>query len=174
MTPFIPTALSTRPFIFALFLALACALFNPVHSLAQTGKSDSTRTLPADSIGKQNTDDLIAKAKGDKPVGPNEKVEIESTFPGGNKAWANFLGTNLVYPKKAVRKRIEGTVLLQFIVDKDGAVSDLRALSGDPLLAEAALKAMAESPRWKPAMQNGKLVKSYKKQPIVFKLEVAK
>jgi periplasmic protein TonB len=98
------------------------------------------------------------------------KVEIESEFPGGTTAWLQFLQNHLVYPKKAVRKRIEGTVLLQFIVGKDGSISDVQALSGDPLLVEAALKAMAESPRWTPARQNGRAVKSYKKQPIVFRL----
>ena len=98
------------------------------------------------------------------------KVEIESEFPGGASAWLQFLQSHLVYPNKAVRKRIEGTVLLQFIVDKDGSISNLQALSGDPLLVEAALKAMAQSPKWIPAIQKGRAVKSYKKQPIVFKL----
>ena len=98
------------------------------------------------------------------------KVEIESEFPGGPSAWLQYLNSHLVYPKKAVRKRIEGTVLLQFIVDKEGKISDLQALSGDPILQEAALKAMEDSPRWTPAIQDGKKVKSYKKQPIVFKL----
>jgi protein TonB len=98
------------------------------------------------------------------------KVEIESEFPGGSTAWLQFLQNHLVYPNKAVRKRIEGTVLLQFIVGKDGSISDVQALSGDPLLVQAALKAMAQSPKWTPAIQKGRAVNSYKKQPIVFKL----
>lgn len=98
-------------------------------------------------------------------------VEVESYFPGGTRAWLQFLNEHLKYPKKAIRKNIQGTVVLQFIVGKDGSVSDLTALSGDPLLIQAALDAMKETPKWKPAMQNGRLVKSYKKQPIVFKLE---
>lgn len=98
------------------------------------------------------------------------KVEIESEFPGGVQAWLKFLNEHLVYPKKAVRKNIQGTVILQFIVDKQGNVTDLQAISGDPILAEAALKAMKDSPRWKPAIQDGRLVKSYKKQPVVFRL----
>lgn len=99
------------------------------------------------------------------------KVEIESEFPGGAKGWLAYLNSHLVYPKKAVRKRIEGTVVLQFIVDKDGSVSDLKAIEGDPILVEAALKAMEDTPKWTPAVQNGRKVKSYKKQPIVFRLE---
>jgi protein TonB len=99
------------------------------------------------------------------------KVDIESSFPGGSSAWLHFLQSHLVYPNKAVRKKIEGTVILQFIVDKDGSVYDLQALTGDPLLQEAALKAMANSPRWIPAVQDGRKVKSYKKQPIIFRLQ---
>jgi len=98
------------------------------------------------------------------------KVEIESEFPGGSQAWVKFLNSHLVYPSKAVRKKIEGTVLLQFIVDRDGTVTDVHALSGDPLLQEAALDAMAKSPKWTPATQHGKRVRSYKKQPITFHL----
>jgi protein TonB len=127
-----------------------------------------------DSLSQQKRDELIGKAKGTIPVEPGMKIEIESEFPGGSRAWFNFLNTHLTYPPKAVRKKIEGTVVLQFIVDKDGSISDLSALSGDPILAEAALKAMADSPRWRPATQNGRLVKSYKKQPIVFRLETSK
>jgi protein TonB len=98
-----------------------------------------------------------------------KKIEIESEFPGGSNAWSTFLKTHLVYPKKAIRKNIEGKVLLGFVIDKDGSISDLQALSGDPVLQEAALKVMQESPKWKPAIQNGKLVKSYKKQAINFR-----
>lgn len=82
-----------------------------------------------------------------------------------------FLNTHLHYPDKAVRKNIEGTVILQFIVEKDGSVTHLQAVSGDKLLREAALKAMVQSPKWKPAFQNGRAVRSYKKQPVVFKLQ---
>jgi protein TonB len=111
--------------------------------------------------------DSLIKSTFNSPV----KVEIESEFPGGARGWLAYLNSHLVYPKKAVRKRIEGTVLLQFIVDKDGSVSDLKVLYGDPILAEAALKAMEDTPKWTPAVQNGRAVKSYKKQPIVFRLE---
>ncbi|HXB93012.1 MAG TPA: energy transducer TonB [Puia sp.] len=97
------------------------------------------------------------------------KVEVESEFPGGIPAWTRYLEARLVYPPKAVQDHIEGTVILQFIVDKTGHIYDLKALSGDPVLQEAALRVMRGSPKWKPAVQNGRVVKSYKKQPIVFR-----
>ena len=97
------------------------------------------------------------------------KIEVESEFPGGGPAWFDFLNKHFKYPKKAVKQGIQGTVILQFIIDKDGSISDARALTGDPLLQEAALKVLSESPKWIPATINGKPVRSYKKQPIVFK-----
>ena len=137
----------------ALVVLLAVALFSLQKANAQT---DTVSSHKLDSIPAKN---MVF-----------QKVEIESEFPGGPRAWLQFLNDHLTYPKKAVRKRIEGTVLLQFIVDKDGSISDLQAISGDPILVEAALAAMKDTPKWKPAVQYGKLVKSYKKQPVVFKL----
>ena len=98
-------------------------------------------------------------------------VDVESAFPGGGPGWSRFLRDNLVYPKKAVKKNIQGTVVVQFIVDKDGTVSNIDALDGPELLREAAIDVVKKSPNWKPATQNGRKVKSYKKQPITFKLE---
>src|SRR6267154_1774578 len=67
----------------------------------------------------------------------NTKVEIESEFPGGVDGWNHFLAAHFTYPEKAIRKRIQGTVVLQFIIEKDGTISDLSLFSGDPILGEA-------------------------------------
>ncbi len=99
------------------------------------------------------------------------KVEIESSFPGGSAGWVRFLNANLVYPGKAIRKKIQGDVVVQFIVSRDGSLSDIEAISGPELLREAAVKVIEMSPKWVPASINGRKVKSYKKQPIMFRLE---
>ena len=100
------------------------------------------------------------------------KVEIESGYPGGVNAWAKFLQANLSYPSKAVRKKIEGDVVVQFIVDKEGNVSNVEAISGPENggLREEAMRVISISGRWTPAVQDGRKVKSYKKQPISFRL----
>jgi len=99
------------------------------------------------------------------------RVEIESMFPGGNPAWAEYVTSNLQYPKKAVKKNIEGTVVVQFIVGRDGKVSNISVFrSVHPLLDEEAMRLIRQSPDWTPAVQNGRKVKSYKRQPITFKL----
>ena len=101
------------------------------------------------------------------------KVEIESEFPGGAAAWLRYLNKNLRYPDDAVNNEIQGTVVVQFIVDKEGNVSDVQAISGPDNggLRDEAVRVIKKSGKWTPAVQNGRTVKSYKKQPIVFKLE---
>ncbi len=64
---------------------------------------------------------------------------------------------------------VEGTVVVQFNVGKDGSVSNMEAISGDPLLMEA-VRIVKSSPDWIPARGEGKPLKSYKKQPITFSL----
>lgn len=75
-----------------------------------------------------------------------------------------------------------GTVVVLFIVDKEGAVSDVRALPCSEAgvtsclgpgtkLAEVAVSAIKKGPKWKPAVQNGRNVKAYRRQPVTFRLE---
>ena len=99
------------------------------------------------------------------------KVEIESDYPGGQGAWIRYLGKNLVYPQDAQDNEIQGTVVVQFIVDKEGNVSDVEAISGANELRAEAVRVIKKSGKWTAAVQNGRQVKSYKKQPITFRLE---
>ena len=70
-----------------------------------------------------------------------------------------------------MNNEIQGTVVVQFIVDKEGNVSDVEAISGPNELREEAVRVIKKSGKWTPAIQNGRQVKSYKKQPIKFRLE---
>ena len=99
-------------------------------------------------------------------------VEIESQYPGGLPAWSRFLNKNLRYPDEAQQTDVSGTVLVQFIVDKDGNVSDVEAVSGPTTggLREEAVRVIKKSGKWIPALQNGRSVKSYKRQPVVFQI----
>lgn len=99
------------------------------------------------------------------------KVEIESEYPGGAAAWQRYLNRNLRYPQDAIDNEIQGTVVVQFIVDKEGMVSEVEAISGPKELRDEAVRVIKKSGKWTPAVQNGRQVKSYKKQPIVFRLE---
>lgn len=99
------------------------------------------------------------------------KVEIESAYPGGAAAWQRYLLKTLRYPQEAQDNEIQGTVVVQFIVDKSGTVSDVEAISGPQVLRDEAVRVIQKSGKWTPAVQNGRQVKSYKKQPIGFRLE---
>lgn len=101
------------------------------------------------------------------------KVEIESSYPGGAGAWMRYLNKTFRYPQEAQDDGIQGTVVVQFIVDKEGNVSEVEAVSGPSTggLRDEAIRVIKKSGKWEPAVQNGRKVKSYKKQPITFKLE---
>lgn len=99
------------------------------------------------------------------------KVEIESSYPGGMAAWRRFLIKTVNYPGEAIEKEIEGAVVVKFIVDKDGKVSDVIAISGPEELRGEAVRVISKSGKWTPAIQNGNNVKSYKLQQIIFRLQ---
>ncbi len=118
-------------------------------------KKDSSKTL------KESADTLTL-----------HKVEVESQYPGGNSAWNDFLQRTMRYPEMTVRNRIQGIVRVQFIVDKDGRVSNIHAVSGpeEGGLREEAERVIRRSGKWIPAFQYGRYVKSYKSQPFVFRM----
>lgn len=101
---------------------------------------------------------------------PFTRVEIDASFPGGVTQWARFLNKNLRYPEEALNQGIGGTVMVQFVVDLDGNVSDVKAISGPETggLREEAERVIRKSGKWVPAVQNGRHVKAYRRQPVTF------
>jgi protein TonB len=109
------------------------------------------------------------KAKKDTTTYPDEK---ESEYPGGLKGWSHYLQKNLKYPERAQGAEISGDVDVEFIVDKNGVVlGPFVVRSVEYSLDEEALKVIKESGKWEPAFQNGRFVKSYKRQPIRFRMQ---
>jgi periplasmic protein TonB len=98
--------------------------------------------------------------------------EKESEFPGGIRAWYTYLVHNLIYPDRAISKKIQGQVQIRFIVDTSGNVLDpYIQKSLEYSLDQTALKLVKDSGKWIPALKDGIPVKSYKSQPLNFKLE---
>jgi len=98
--------------------------------------------------------------------------ERESEYPGKAGQWLRYLNKHIEYPDRAVKGKIEGEVRVAFIVDKEGKVFDpYIARSVEYSLDEESLKMVRQSGKWIPAYQNGKIVKSYKIQPINFRLQ---
>ncbi|MDP4148072.1 MAG: TonB family protein [Bacteroidota bacterium] len=141
-----------------------------IGTVNQEGIKDEGITAPPSDAGKGVVAAPVDNTDYDKTF---TKVEIESEYPGGSAAWLRYLNKNFRYPDEAVNNDIQGTVVVQFIVDKEGNVSDVQAISGptDGGLRDEAIRVIKKSGKWTPAIQNGRQVKSYKKQPIVFKLE---
>ena len=102
-----------------------------------------------------------------------QKVEIESQFPGGPGAFANYLRKNLNANTPSENNASPGryTVIVRFVVMKDGSVSDVVAET-DPGFgcAAEAVKIIKKSQRWTPGIQNGTNVSSIKRQPITFEV----
>jgi protein TonB len=99
------------------------------------------------------------------------KVETEASFQGGNEGWRNFLQANLNADVPVRKKAPAGLyqVVVQFIVDKEGRISDMKALTSHGFgMEQEVLRVIKRSPRWIPAVQDGRKVKAYRKQPISF------
>jgi TonB family protein len=104
---------------------------------------------------------------------PLTYVEEDAQYPGGTSALFKFISENLVYPEDAVENGIEGKVIVKFVVDVDGVAKDFeieRTTSGGESLERAAIDVCKRLGKFKPAMQNGKPIKSYYSQAIVFQL----
>lgn len=102
-----------------------------------------------------------------------EKVEIEASFPGGEQAWNRYVQQQLELhiDKLSRNKKSAGTCEIQFIVNKDGSIINVEALTlKNSLLAKILVKAIKDGPKWVPAFQHGRAVKAYRRQKVRFKL----
>ncbi len=100
-----------------------------------------------------------------------EVAEVMPEFPGGTPALFEFISRHLQYPQEAIDNQTEGRVVLQFVVDKEGKVSNIQVKrSIDPALDQAAIDVIRTLPDWKPGMQNGQPVNVRYTLPVVFKL----
>lgn len=120
------------------------------------------------------TGNVVTAPKPDEDDGrPFTKVEIDASFPGGPAAWLRFLNQNLRFPDEAIAQGLDGTVVVRFVVDKDGKVSDIEVVSGPETggIREEVVRVLRKSGKWIPAVQNGRYVKAYKMQPVTFHIE---
>ena len=93
-------------------------------------------------------------------------------FPGGMKELLKFLQNNLKYPENAMKNNVQGRVIVQFVVEKDGTPTEFKvARSVDPDLDAEALRVLQTMPKWKPGMQRGKIVRVKFTVPVSFKLQ---
>ncbi len=115
---------------------------------------------------------VVAEAPKDDDEGKVfNKVEIEAEYPGGASAWTKYLRNNLDANTPVDNGASEGTytVIVRFIVSRDGSISDVVAETKHGYGMEAeAIKIIKKGPKWTPAQQNGRYVNAYRRQPITF------
>ena len=99
-------------------------------------------------------------------------VEQMPSFPGGMGALMSWLSQNIKYPVIAAENGVQGRVIVQFVVEKDGSITDVKvAKSVDPSLDKEAARVVSSMPKWTPGKQNGSAVRVKYTVPVTFKLQ---
>lgn len=123
----------------------------------ETVAPDSVVAVPTDSVAK---DEVFMVA------------EQMPEFPGGMKELLKFLQDNLKYPESAMKKNVQGRVIVQFVVEKDGTPTEFNVVRAvNPDLDAEALRVLKTMPKWKPGMQKGEAVRVKYTVPVAFKLQ---
>lgn len=147
----------------------------------QIGRFEDARRLVMDFPGE------VALTKGNAPdvkwwmknirkrerIYQKEHNEVSPKFKGkDSSAFSEWVNRKLVYPKIAKENGVEGRVTVQFTVDKDGSVSDVKVLRGvDPSLDQEAVRVISMSPKWNPGKKDGKRVSVTYTFPVIFQLK---
>ncbi len=137
--------------------------------------------LPRKSLGEAETYEppKDPDIKGPEPIESSQKMEDEiftaveqqAEFPGGPRAFNEFLGKNMKYPAAAQRANVGGKVYVQFVVNVDGTIQDVQVVKSVGFgCDEEAIRVIKAVPRWNPGKQSGRAVRSRFTQPITFVL----
>lgn len=136
-----------------------------------------------ESIEVNTEDDKETEVVIAAPIETKEEVEEEEVvfvvvetmpeFPGGQQALFKYLSENVKYPVIAQENGIQGRVICQFVVNKDGSIVDVEVVrsGGDPSLDKEAVRVIKSMPNWKPGKQRGKAVRVKYTVPVNFKLQ---
>ena len=114
---------------------------------------------------------IVAPVVEDEPVSI-AMVEQKPEFPGGEAAMYKWLGDNIVYPSAASEEGVQGRVVVEFVVGKDGSITNVRVVRPrHPALDKEALRVVKAMPNWVPGRNNGQPVKVTYTLPVTFKLQ---
>lgn len=101
----------------------------------------------------------------------NTTDHIPSFQGGGLREFQVWVAENMKYPQEAIAKKISGRVLVQFVINEEGAVTEVKVLqSPHALLSSEAIRVVSSSPRWEPGMQKGQKVSVRYVLPLIFNL----
>lgn len=126
-------------------------------------------------LGNDSSDSKAAEAPREAKVdenGVHQVCEEMPEFPGGMAECMKWLGKNINYPEDCKKEGVQGRVIVQFVVDKDGSIKDPTIARGvHPSLDKEALRVLSSMPNWKPGKQKGEAVKVRYTIPVMFKLQ---
>lgn len=153
---------------YALFVLPAFALLVAGNISCSQGASEKQdakeETVAPDSVAAPT--DGVAK---DEVFMVAEKMP---EFPGGMKEMLKFLQENVKYPENAMKNNMQGRVIVQFVVEKDGTPTEFKVVRAvDPDLDAEALRVLKTMPKWKPGMQKGEVVRVKYTVPVTFRLQ---
>ncbi len=141
---------------------------------------DNVETESIEVISEDNPEDIVEIAP---PVEVKEEEEPEDVifyvvesmpeFPGGTQAMYKYIGENLKYPVIAQENGIQGKVICQFTINKDGSLVDIEVVrsAGDASLDKEAMRVIKSMPKWKPGKQRNQPVRVKFTLPVTFKLQ---
>lgn len=139
----------------------------------KTVESDNKQQVVQAPVEDKGTQ-IVEVKKDDDENKIFNKVEIEAGFPGGDAAWRNYLQKNLNGSVPVDNGAGEGsyTVVVKFVVSKDGSLSDVSCESDPGFgMCQEAIRVIKKTKNWTPAQQNGRIVNAYRRQPITFLVE---
>ncbi len=120
--------------------------------------------------------DGVSTTSNDTVVGDDGYICVQyekwPEFPGGQQEMLKYVQENLIYPKLALKKQIQGRSICQFIVEKDGSISHIQVVrsSGNKSLDRAAIRVIKTMPKWTPGRLQGKIVRTYYTLPVNFRI----
>ena len=140
---------------------------------------DNVETESIEVNTEETETEVVIAAPIEAPVEEEEEevvfvvVESMPEFPGGQQALFKYLSENVKYPVIAQENGIQGRVICQFVVNKDGSIVDVEVVrsGGDASLDKEAIRVIKSMPKWKPGKQRGKPVRVKYTVPVNFKLQ---
>ena len=160
----------------ALYIVPVAAIAALAFTTVEPANATESETLPKGSEIVANNEKEIAENYLQQLLDGDDKVymvcENAPTFPGGTHAMYKYLAGNIKYPDEAKAAGKQGRVMVQFVVRKDGSISDVSVVksAGDASLDKEAVRAVSSMPKWNPGTQGGKPVNVQYTIPVQFKL----
>ena len=177
-----------RPEVSETVEEISAVKVNDLTAIVETKVAESSgqllpvQSVPKDSVNRkskvavQQMDELVVVGYASKDSVKDREpvfnvVEQMPSFPGGMEALMQYLAKNMRYPVEAQKSKVQGRVVVGFIVSKDGDIKKAHILRGvDPELDAEAIRVIESMPRWMPGMQRGKAVAVSYTLPVMFRL----